>query len=214
MERLGVAVGLLLLAVSCNGDGASEDPPPDLTIDVASDEELARLAEHVAEHFTELNRAHEDFEAQVEGLGTAPEEPGLLTRLAEYDAGDFGAGAEGDGRQLNPEEWIAFKELWGNLRDEVGDLDPPAQVEDAHNELSAVYRVVATLYAELAELAAKAELSEQDRDRLEEFPALFDSQADRGLAACEELRSVADAVVAVASRAGIDIEIASVCFAD
>ena len=94
MERLGVAVGLLLLAVSCNGDGASEDPPPDLTIDVASDEELARLAD-TGGILQELNRAHEDFEAQVEGLGTAPEEPGLLTRLAEYYAGDFGAGRKG-----------------------------------------------------------------------------------------------------------------------
>ena len=179
-----VAAGLLLLAVSCNGDGASGDPPP-IIIDVASDEELARLVEHFTQYFTELNRIHEDFEARVEGL---------------FSGGPIA-------RPLKPEEWIALKALWGNLRDDVGILDPPAQVEDAHNELGAAYGVAATLYAELAELSVRSELSEQGRDRLDELEALFEPTADRAFAACEELRSAADAIAHVASRAGIDVDI-------
>ncbi len=168
-----IAAALLALVAACGGGGGG-----------GGGDELT-----LEEYFQRMDVLGDDLEDEIDRLGE------------EFEEAIEGAETEED--VIEP-----FRDFFDRLRarfeDFVVDLDsidPPSEVEDAHNEIVAVQAEGLELLEDLDERAQRAESASDFEELSAELDGpVFTDVSDRGEQACFALEAIAD-------ENGIDVDL-------
>lgn len=142
----------------------------------------------------------EEYFQQIDVLGNDAEDE--IDRLVEeFEEAIEGAETEEDVIEPFRDFFDRSAALFGDVVSELESIDPPSEVEDAHNEFVAVQAEGLELLEDLDERAQRAESASDFEELSAELDGpVFTDVSDRGEQACFALEAIAD-------ENGIDVDL-------